>query len=413
MIKKLQKRFIRIAVVTLAAAMVLAVGAVNVANWFSVRGELRDTLAFLAENSEADTRGGGRAAGKTKHVQNVISEANWFSAHYDRNGGIRAMNLKGMADADEEAAIELAARALASGKSAGFIEDYIFQIADGPEKGGVAVFLNCETKLTAVRTLAVISALACLACVALAWLIVSLASRRAVEPTIRNMEQQKQFITNASHELKTPLTVIGANMDLLQAELPGNQWIRSTQKQTAQMRRLVDELVYLSRLEEEGAALEMEDIPLKPLVAGAAEPFEAMAEFSGRELEVDVGEDLWIRGDRASLQRLLSILCDNAVKYASGGGPIRVGARAEGRMVRLSVSNAVETPLTGEQCQRLFDRFYRADPSRSKEKQGGFGIGLAIAAAIAEKHGGGISAAMADDNRLEIACALPRGGREQ
>ena len=227
------------------------------------------------------------------------------------------------------------------------------------------MFLNCETKLTAVRTLALISALACLGGVLLAGLFVALASKKAIEPTVRNMEQQKRFITDASHELKTPLTVIATNMDLLQMELQENQWVKSTQKQAAQMRHLVDELVYLSRMEEENAPVAMENLSLDALLQETAEPFAAMAEYQGKEMTVDPEAGLTVRGDRASVQRLVSTLLDNAVKYASPEGKIMVRVRGEGRFAILTVSNDVPQPLSPEQCRQLFNRFYRADPSRN------------------------------------------------
>jgi signal transduction histidine kinase len=237
--------------------------------------------------------------------------------------------------------------------------------------------------------------------------LVMLASRKAVEPTIRNMEQQKQFITNASHELKTPLTVISTNMELLEMETGDNPWIKSTQKQTAALRRLVDELVYLSRMEEENPPLTVEELDAGKLLEETAEPFVSMAEFGGREMTVEAEEGLRMTGDRASLQRLMSTLCDNAVKYASDG-PIRAEIHAEGKnQVVLRVSNPVAEPLSKQQCEQLFNRFYRVDESRNKDKKSGFGIGLAIAAAIAEKHGGRISAAM-EGNNLVFTCVLPK-----
>ena len=411
MIKKLQRRFIRIAMVALAVAMVLVVLVVNAANWISVRKELMDTLSFLPDSGGPWDREEllGRMAGKNQHTRNLLNESKWFSVSFDANGKQRFLNLMNMADPDEETALALAAQALQKGGDSGFLQDHLYQIRPGVHGESTVVLLDCETKLTAVRNLALISALACLGGIALALLLVVLASRKAIQPTIRTMEQQKQFITNASHELKTPLTVISTNMDLLQMEQPDSQWVKSTQKQTAQMRHLVDELVYLSRMEEENAPLAMEAFSLAQLLEETAEPFIAMAEFQGKTMAVDAQGDLALRGDRASIQRLLSTLLDNAVKYAPAEGGILVRARAEGRHLLLTVANDVAQPLTQEQCRQLFDRFYRADPSRNKGKQSGFGIGLAIAAAIVEKHGGSISAAM-EGGRLVFSCRLPKGG---
>ena len=130
--------------------------------------------------------------------------------------------------------------------------------------------------------------------------------------------------------------------------------------------------------------------------------------IEGCAMETEAESGLTVRGDRACVQRLLSTMLDNAVKYVSPEGKIRAAAKAEGRYALLTVENDVPQPLTPEQCGQLFDRFYRADPSRNTEKQSGFGIGLAIARAIAEKHGGTLSAAM-DSGRLVFSCRLPRG----
>ena len=190
-------------------------------------------------------------------------------------------------------------------------------------------------------------------------------------------------------------------------ENPDNPWIRSTQKQTGALRHLVDELVYLSRMEEENPALNMESLAPGAILREAAEPFQAMAEFNGKELQVVTEEDLRITGDRPSLQRLMSTMLDNAVKYTPEGGEILAEAVSEGKHAVIRVSNTVEQPMTKEQCAQLFNRFYRADESRNKDRKSGFGIGLAIAAAIAEKHGGSMNARMEED-RLVISAALPR-----
>ena len=452
MIKQLQRRFIRIAVVTLTVAMVLVVGIVNIANWISVRGELYNTLSLLtdpglpeisdnpsaipaetvkteasareekreqaAETEKPDRIGNsdqeqrkrpenGPFPERNRHFRNMVAESNWFTGVVTDTGEAKYIMMDQMENLDEASAKELLLKVVNDGRTEGFLQDYLFRIRSLKDGKTAVVMLDCETRLTAVRTLVIFSAAACAGGILLAWLLVTLASRKAVEPTIRNMEQQKQFITNASHELKTPLTVISTNMELMEMEDADNPWIKSTQKQTAVLRRLVDELVYLSRMEEENSRLTVEQIDAGKLLEETAEPFISMAEFSGREMTVEAEEGLQINGDRASLQRLMSTLCDNAVKYASAG-PIRAEIHAEGKNhVALRVSNPVAEPLTRKQCEQLFNRFYRVDESRSKEKKAGFGIGLAIAAAIAEKHGGRISAAMEDEN-IVFTCVLPK-----
>ena len=441
MIKQLQRRFIRIAVVALTVAMVLVVGIVNIANWISVRGELYDTLSLLvlpdsAEEEPEDPvtplptpeatpetttsrdretktdrqerwRGNGPFLDRNRHFRNMVSEANWFTGVITAEGEIKFLLMDRIENLDEETAKSLLFQVIAEGRTDGFLQDYLFRTRTRKDGSTQIVMLNCETRLATVRTLVLISGIACAGGILLALVLVMMASRKAVEPTIRNMEQQKQFITNASHELKTPLTVISTNMELLEMELEDNPWVKSTQKQTAAMRRLVDELVYLSRMEEENPPLTVEELDAGKLLEETAEPFVSMAEFNGREMTVEAEQDLRMTGDRASLQRLMSTLCDNAVKYASDS-PIRAEIRAEGKnQVVLRVSNPVAEPLTKQQCEQLFNRFYRVEESRSKDKKSGFGIGLAIAAAIAEKHGGRITAAM-EGELLVFTCVLPK-----
>ena len=423
MIRQLQKRFIRISVISLTMAMVLVVGIVNVANWISVRNELFGTLNLLDENEtemeqiaeakedrpdlpESEDNRKNRFPGPSRHFRNMMAESNWFSAMVSETGEVERVLLARIENLEEGTARELIRQIVADGRTEGFLQDYLFRITTWRNGNREVMVLNCETRLATVRTLILISAIACAGGILLAMMLVMLFSRKAIQPTIRNMEQQKQFITNASHELKTPLTVISTNMELLEMENEGNPWVRSTQNQAAVMRRLVDELVYLSRMEEEHPTLEFESLDPGELLKETAEPFAAMAEYNGLEMTVEAEKDLQMNGDRASIQRLISTLCDNAVKYASAG-PIRAEIRGEGKNIILQISNPVEEPLTKQQCEQLFNRFYRVDPSRNKEKKSGFGIGLAIASAIAEKHGGRISAAMEED-RLVMTCQLPK-----
>lgn len=402
MIKDIRRRFIRIALAVLALAMVLVTGIINAANWFNVRSELHETLGYLTEGGGRKERGGRK--GGSRHMRNTLDEAQFFSVRVLDDGacevgeGSRAFNV----DAAEQK--RLAEQALSSGRTSGFLEDYLFTIAEQRGQRRL-VFLNCETKLTRVRRLAVISAAACAGCILLAWLLVAKFSSRAIQPMVENALMQKRFITDAGHELKTPLTVISANMDVLSLETGPNEWIQSTQRQVSNMRGLVNELIYLSRLDEEDNRLQMTGVDLTQVVRETAEPFAAMAEFADKAMALDLQEGVGVTGDPAALQRLVSILCDNAVKYAPEGDEIAVTLRRDRREIALTTENSAAGPLTHEQLQHLFDRFYRVDQSRSKDR-GGYGIGLSVARAIVEKHGGTIVAEQTG-HRLRFVCRMP------
>lgn len=398
MIRGIRRRFINIALAAIALAMVLVVGIVNAANWVNVRAELMETLSYLSQNGMQKGRGGN-----SRHMRNTLDEAQFFWAAQLPGGGWALMDTSRSASEEAAELLRVAERALNSGRATGFSEDYLFAVVERRGRS-MALFLNCETKLTRVRRLALISLAACAGCIALAWLLVSLFSSRAIQPMVENAVRQKQFITDAGHELKTPLTVISANMDVLSLETGPNEWVRSTQRQTAKMRELVNELIYLSRLDEEDTRLQMSDVDFTQVVRETAEPFAAMAEFSEKRMALSLEPDVHLTGDPAALSRLVSILCDNAVKYAPEGSDIEIALVPGRRRVTLSTENGLAAPIPDEALGHLFDRFYRVDASRSKES-GGYGIGLSVARAIVEKHGGTI-AAEAGNSRLRIACTF-------
>ena len=407
MIRGIRRRFIRIALAVLALAMVMVVVIINAANWFSVRAELYETVNALSEGDELTVGKGGR----TIHMKNMLGEARYFVVIAGQDDRLKLKDRSHLTDAeDDEKLTDIASEALKSGRRTGFCEDYLYVISEQRE-GTVAVFLNCETKLARVRRLALISTLACGGLILLAWLLVALFSQRAIKPLIENTIRQKQFITDAGHELKTPLTVISANMDVLSLDNEDNEWIRSTQRQVANMRGLVNELIYLSRLDEEDSKLAFEPVDLSDLVRETADPFAGMAEFSGKAVETDIQEGVHMNGDRAALTRLVSILCDNAVKYAPDGDRIALTLRQNRREILFTVENGLNDLMSGDALSHLFDRFYRADQSRSRES-GGFGIGLSVAWAIVEKHGGSIQAAQdGERRRIQFTCRFLIGAR--
>lgn len=407
MIQQVRKRFFRIAMLALTAAMLLVTAAANLANWINVRLELEETIqSIAAADHSGDHRGLFR--GRSRHMKGVLSEARFFTVTVEEDGTLCVSNPHGEQELDEEDMEFLAQKALNSGRAEGFVEEYLFTTTTDGDDEVRLVFLNSETRLNGVFRLLAFSVGACGLGIALAWVFTAKASRRAVRPIEENMRRQKRFITDASHELKTPLTVISANMDVLDMDEPDNPWVQSTKKQVSQMNRLVEALVYLSRMEEADTPLSLEKVALKPLMEEVSEPFSVLSELNGQRLCLSVPEELVLDCNPESVSRLLHILCDNAVKYAPEEDEILLFAENSGKTVTIGTENALTEPLAEEDCSHLFDRFYRADPSRSKEKRGGFGIGLATAASIAERHGGSSEAALTPEGRLRICFHFPR-----
>ncbi|MBO5534177.1 MAG: hypothetical protein J6B53_02105 [Clostridia bacterium] len=402
MIQGIRRRFIRIAVTVLSIAMILLAGIINVVNYVSVRNELLKTLENLSFR-EMDVQPGRKSPNRRQ--QNALDEARYFVALRNEAGEIFLLGRTRIQSGTSDELKEIAARALSSGKECGSAGNYLFMTRGGM-RGEMVLLLNVETKMDSVRRLLLVSALTCLGGILLAWLTMSLISSRAIQPMIQNVIRQKQFITDAGHELKTPLTVISANMDALSLTVQKNEWIEDTQKQVSNMRDLVNNLIYLSRMDEEGAHLQKEDLNFSELVTEQAESFQGMAEFMGKSFRLAVQKDIRLTGDRDALKRLISQLCENAVKYAPEEDTIELSLNQEGHTVRLVSENGLTEPLSPENLKHLFDRFYRPDLSRSRES-GGYGIGLSMARAIMERHDGRIWAEQTDLGRIRLVCEFP------
>ena len=229
------------------------------------------------------------------------------------------------------------------------------------------------------------------------------------------MEKQKQFITDASHELKTPLAIISANAEVLEMIEGKSEWTESIRNQIGRMSELVQNLVTLSRMEEENIHTVFTGFSLSDAVSETAEPFGTLAESKGLQLQTEITGQITFCGDEKSIRQMLSILLDNAVKYAvkdneteqkekKADRRILVSLSRQGNYAILAVSNAVEE--MPEKPERLFDRFYRADESRTRES-GGYGIGLAVARAAAEAHKGKITAEKESEHRIAFRVRLP------
>ena len=225
----------------------------------------------------------------------------------------------------------------------------------------------------------------------LAWIamlaLVTALSRRAIRPIAENIERQRQFVTDAGHELKTPLAIILANLDALELRGGESKYSRNIRGQATRLSALMQNLLTLARLDESSGLPDASPLSLTELTRESVEMFRAPAELRQIRLSEALAEGVSVTGSRTLLQQLLSTLLDNAVKYCPEGGEIAVRLREEERAV-LSVSNTVgeERPA----LDRLFDRFYRSDSSRNQK--GGFGIGLSAAAAIVRQHKGEIDA---------------------
>ena len=311
----------------------------------------------------------------------------FFLVKLDENETVTEVSTDFIASVTQEEAEEYARNILDGKREKGYYKNYRFQIiSDNNEK--IVIFLNCSMELHSARNVLLISCLMGAVCLLIVFLLVLLLSRRAMEPYIRNMERQKRFITDASHEIKTPLTSIATSVDVIEMEYGTDEWIENIHKQTAKMSRMVADLVTLSRLDEENPFPEKTEFSLSDAAWEVAEPFASLAKAQGKNYTQRIEENLTLWGNPDSIRQLISILLDNALKYSDEHGSIRLDVYKVHGKTKIEVFNTCILEDT-KNLSRLFDRFYRLDDSRSK-KTGGTGIGLSIAQAVAEAYGGKI-----------------------
>lgn len=427
MIKKLRIKLIAAAMISLLIVLSVIVGGVNLLNYRSIVADADEILGVLQENEgrfpaseqpdHAKDEKGADNNSERKDFQRDIDrqrpgtqspelpyESRFFSVLIGEDGTILATDTGKIAAVDTLTANVYAMDVWAGKKTRGFVDCYRY--VRSQEAGNVRIiFLDCRRNLDNCKKLFVISMIVSILGLCMVFVLLFLLSGHIVRPFSENYEKQKRFITDAGHEIKTPLTIINADTEVLEMETGPSEWIDDMRKQIKRMTSLTNGLIYLSKMEEEQNKMEMLDFPISDMVSETASSFEKLAETQGKSLEIYVEPMLSFCGNEASLGQLVSILLDNAVKYSGSDGLIILELRKKGRNICLTVQNTADS-ITKENLQHLFDRFYRADSSRNSES-GGYGIGLSIAKAIVNAHKGKITASSLDGHSLEISVVLP------
>lgn len=398
MIRRLRKRFIRIATLAVTAVLLVLCLSVNIANYISVDSGLTNVLNVISDNQGTmppmphGQPPEGRPDGQ--FTKETPFSTRYFVLRYDGDGDLIKADLDKIAAVTEDDVGAYLSLALEHGEGYGYARGYKYRVVYNGEDRWMAIFLDDYQEMRSVREIALVSLAAMAGCVALVYVIVVLCSRRAIDPVVQASECQKQFITDASHELKTPITVIATSLKVLEMETGKQKWIDKAQTQTEKLTELVNSLVTLSRMDEEKTPLRFAPFAVSDAVRETAESFRDFAESNGHALRLEIAPELAFSGDEYAIRQLVSILLDNAVKYAAEGTEIAFSLEKTKKGVLLSSANVSRTPVAPEELDKLFDRFYRADPARSGT--GGFGIGLSIARSIAEGHKGGIRASLED-----------------
>ena len=328
----------------------------------------------------------------------------FFRIFLDEDKKVTNVNMDHIAAVDVKKAVRMTKMAMLRRGKVGLVGSYRYRKEYKDSQVRSINFLDCKENqsfyhLAVTITITVSTLLTCLITV-----IFAIASKRAVRPFEINSNRQKQFITDASHELKTPLAIISANAEVLQYKGDGNEWTQNIIDQTKHMGKLINQLLVLAKLDEVQEKSEKQEADLKLLLEETIEPFEEVATQKKVTLKLHLEEGVTIRVNREQIAQLVSILTENAAKYVNDGGKIvwRLTKTQHGAVLVVKNTTEKELPDT----KRMFDRFYRSDSSRSS-KTGGQGIGLSIAKKIVDSHKGSITA-KAGDGMVTFRVSLPK-----
>ena len=402
MIRKLR---IKITILVVSVLILVTAGivfSINYMNWRNITAQAQGALETLAEN--AGTRPGiprgDRPSGKIgEKGQNdrgqppqlrdeLATLSNYYVATLAEDGSVAEWTSDREYLYSDEQIESMAALAAESGAKSGRIGTQFFTVTNQNDKDLLIVLderLEIQAAKRVLRTSALIASAACLLLCIGAWFLI----RFMVRPVQNAFDRQRQFVWDASHELKTPLAVIGANAQALEGEIGRNESLDCINDEVQRTGRMIQNLLTLAKTDQDNVKIELSEVDLSSTVLSAVLPLESNAFEEGKTFDTRIEEGVYCRGDEDMLHQLTVILLSNALKYSDANSVIRVSVEKRGKTAQLQVSNLGDG-IAPEERERIFDRFYRSDTSHSREVEG-HGLGLAIARNIVEIHKGRIS----------------------
>lgn len=407
MIKKLRIKFIALSMFSLLLVLFIIMGSINILNYQDIVKDADSVLSILKSNNGAFPKmeePRGKHDSPKPLSPETPYESRFFSVLMSREGEVISVDTGKIAAVDTATAMEYAESLWERQENQGFIGDYRYTFQETDE-GTRIIFLDCGRTLSTFRSFLFTSCGISLLGLLAVFTLLALLSGRIIKPFSESYEKQKRFITDAGHELKTPLTIIDADADVLSMEFGENEWIQDIQSQTKRLASLTNDLILLARMDEGTKQVQKIDFPFSDLASEMVQSFQALALQQNKTFSSRIQPMLSLCGDEKSLRQLLSILLDNALKYSDPEGAISLSLEKSGKSIRLTVFNTVEN-ISPESLPHLFERFYRADPSRNSQT-GGYGIGLSIAKAIVTSHKGKITASSPDGRSLQVVVVLP------
>ncbi len=381
MLKKIRWRFIQTSMLAFLVVILSLLCLVNVWNYISITKSQDSILSSLYQAKLDGISGSPPLERIDRYSNEVPYMIRFFSIEY---GDETEVYQEYIASLSKQEAIEYGDNVKEKNNNSGYYKGYRYLKVSGEDET-VILFLNCEREIEMMKTLLLITIIIAIVSLLIVFILVSFFSKYAIAPYIKNMEAQKQFITNASHELKTPLTSICTSVDVLKMEYENDEWVDNINLQANKLTKLISNLVTLSRLNEEEPFLNKSTFSVSEALWEVVESFTYLAQGKNKIFKQDIEDNLIYNGDKQSFQQCISILLDNAIKYSKHD--IELIAKRKGKKIEIRVINDYDGQI--KEIDRLFERFYRDDISHSNNISGS-GIGLSIAKAIVDKLNGNI-----------------------
>ena len=408
MFKSLRKKFIATAVGSVAVVVAVLAITLNFIN-FNKLEERIDTTLLEASKSQALIKiftEDGDDLVITKNSSSPTDYNGFSIAKVDNIGRVIKAYRDDSLLPDQDALQDKVIEAIKVGKTSGFIGSYRFLKVES-NVGNLILFLNCQRELDSFESFLKNSILISFVVIVSVLILVILVSKKVIAPIQETYIKQKQFITGASHELKTPLAIISSNADVLEMEHGDSKWTNNIHNQVERLSSLVNSLVVFSRMEEKDS-VERAQFNLTEALKSRIEDFNELANFQKKYIAIDIDSGLNYYGEKDSIVQLMDILLENAIKYAPEDSDILVYLKKNRKNAILKVSNKAD--VKKGDLSKVFDRFYRLDESRNSTIKG-YGIGLSMAQLIAEKHRETIRAYSPEDGVFKIEMRFTLGER--